>query len=133
MKTKPKLNVPLLRKIQRAIMQEPKRIVMNDWLIQNIDDEEDRGLKTPDCGTVGCIAGWAAVLHETSDPKNFSAAEGDWPDANTYLGIENGDPLFYPDQWPFKFQKMLRKHPPQTKAYARVVCSRIDHFIKTGK
>lgn len=131
---KTKINVRLLRRIQRAIMAEPKRLDMGDWLVRGQQRIQQNGLKEPDCGTVGCIAGWAAVLDKTSDPKKFEDAEVSWMRADQILGLthEQGNALFYTDEWPEKFFDKLDALKEQTRAYARVVCQRIDHFIKTN-
>jgi hypothetical protein len=116
------MNVELLRKIQKHILEEPKRIYMPRWrLVFSAIRKE--GLCAPECGTVGCIGGWAEIL---------SGVEGY---ARDLLGLdsEHGEAsrLFNDDEWPEKFQTGLRKANPQTQAYAQVVSDRIDHFIST--
>lgn len=57
----PKLNVKLLRRIQRHIVAEPRRYE------QSVYGDTVTGKKAPTCGTQGCIAGWAVFL---STPKS---------------------------------------------------------------
>jgi hypothetical protein len=49
------MNVPLLRKVKKHILAEPRRLEMNNWAV-NVDEEE------APCGTQACIAGWAVIL-----------------------------------------------------------------------
>jgi hypothetical protein len=54
------MNVKLLRKIQKHILEEPRRLDMDVVLVKDIDPASWRD--APPCGTVGCIAGWACAL-----------------------------------------------------------------------
>lgn len=57
----------LLSDVIRVIQEEPKRLLMDDWLVQ-----PDRHYSwtacvaklggPPACGTIGCVAGWVVVL-----------------------------------------------------------------------
>lgn len=117
------MNIELLREVQSHIKQDPKSVNMPYW-IENYPKHS--GLKVPKCGTVACIGGWAELL------SGMNPAEGE---AARLLGIEHvpgaANRLFLEHRWPYKFRSLLDKHEPQTKAYAKVVSDRIDHFIAT--
>lgn len=49
----------VLSYVRRLILQEPKRY--NQWSVLMLDQ---RGRYAPECGTIGCVAGWVyAVTH----------------------------------------------------------------------
>lgn len=58
------MNVKLLRKIQKAILAEPRRFEMTRW-VQKV---EANGPDDPPCGTTACIAGFADML---TNPEIF--------------------------------------------------------------
>jgi hypothetical protein len=129
-----KLNVRLLRKIQRHILEEPKRFIMGDVIVREdpgveiLDDELI--WKMPKCGTAACIAGWALLLSGKRGSDMSKAAK--------LLGIEDPDTegydgdsaLFYTSKWPAKFYNAWNV-AKSNKARARVAVRRIEHFIKT--
>lgn len=128
------MNIPLLRKIQKAIREEPRRFDMRDWVM--LSD------KSP-CGTSACIAGHAAMIALKKPPeKSLALAAGRLLDkhnndndyyiaqiAKDLLLLSSGQAnrLFFRSEWPAKFQK-LTKTP---KARAQQAIARINHFIKT--
>lgn len=135
MKTKkaiPTLNVRLLRKVQKHILDEPKRLDMLQW--------EYRSTVAP-CGTQACIAGWTTILAKKRVNKRddypriaakllglkFSANYGYLVDSDCDAGR-----LFLSCAWPEQFadaydvSKSFRHN-------ARVTSRRIDYFIKEGK
>lgn len=64
-------NVPLLRRVQAAIEDEPNRIDMRHPLdITSFSDTCERKKDLPACGTIGCIGGWTLML---SDPEAQSS------------------------------------------------------------
>lgn len=134
------MNTPLLRKVQAAILEEPKRLDMGDWVFL-----DSKSAMAPACGTVGCIAGWSVLLNHEPDPtKALDAvydlgfndytffAEDLLGEAILILGLEE-DPLqydlFYDLSWPEHFQARLRNTRPRTPQYAQVVSDYIDYFI----
>lgn len=121
------MNVPLLRKVQAAILEEPKRLDMGSWAYRT--DHVDNG---PKCGTVACIAGWAIILNKTDKPARFSLFVHDSSDtcdiAMGLLGLKD-DNLFFEDYWPAKFFEPLLVMRPGSRGYAQVVSDYIDHFI----
>lgn len=62
--SKAKTAYGLLSEIAALALQEPKRMRMSTWL--NRKAKRMYGADaTPACGTVGCIAGWGAILAGT--------------------------------------------------------------------
>ncbi len=118
------MNVELLLKVKEAILEEPSRIDMADWV--KADD-------TVPCGTVGCIQGWGVALQTGLrgwdlvayfyNPEAYDDAFDLTP------GQQNR--LFYEHEWPYAYWDKLRSYRRQTPEYAQVVADRIDHFIAT--
>jgi hypothetical protein len=151
------MNVKLLRKIQKHILEEPRRLNMDGWGM--VFDMEDAAIdkRVPPCGTAGCIAGTACIITGAIKPSRiigrtyrntYTGGRPFWefpdntPDkARKALGLkkEQAQRLFYmPDHiwsdidlhWPKRFGTAYRKaKTPRGKA--RVTSRRIDHFIKT--
>lgn len=141
MKTeKKKLNVRLLRKIQRHILEEPKRFLMRAFVETGkpgtayMNDEWEFE-KFPACGTAACIGGWACILN-----GKLSARNGDFEiPAARLLGVtrsrnfmvkSQADRLFHVPYWPEQFKHEFRRAHGAT-AHARIAAARIDHFIAT--
>lgn len=123
------MNVRLLRRVQKIILSEPKRLDMSTWG-ERVDPKEDPS--APKCGTVGCIAGWAYMLANRV-PRKFGAEMPPiWRDAGAEaldISDEQARALFYVKDWPEKFIDAYS--PDGSKKSARVCARRIDHFIKT--
>lgn len=56
------MNVRLLRRVAKHIVEEPRRYNQGSWC--------DRSNDAP-CGTMACIAGWAVILGDKLDPKKI--------------------------------------------------------------
>lgn len=148
------MNVRLLRRIQKAILEEPKRVAMNVWAVGGdaiqfgeYKSEFGSGVDlckrsdVPACGTIGCICGWGFAL--TTKLRGNALADmmdklwrsgGVTPAGSAKLfGLteEQAKCLFFRDCWPDEFSNKLDRLYFGTKRYARVVCDRIDHFIAT--
>lgn len=120
-----KMNVKLLRKIQKHILAEPKSYDQNAIISET-------------CGTIACIGGWAFLLGGGVRTPSVNELS----DARDFLGInrEQGDRLFEyvttsrlesSMAWPAKFiRQYLAAKTPRGRANAAV--RRIDHFIKTN-
>jgi len=133
------VNVRLLRKIQKHILEEPKRLRMNYWFIDGLTPgarfggrlgyfDINESAEVPECGTVGCIAGWACVL---SGPKPLT---GEWLDGRGQEALALTDDqrlrLFNVSNWPQLFiDKYAKAKTPRGRGTA--TASRIDHFIAT--
>ncbi len=135
------MNVELLEKVRKHILEEPKRINMKNWIInpfilRDKFQELKYQNKLPACDTVGCIAGWA--LQVSSKKKLTSFDKGD-AQVKLNLTYEQANRLFLLENmatdknyWPAYFENKLKNLNPGTRAYARVVSQRIKHFIATG-
>jgi hypothetical protein len=139
--TTKKLNVKLLRKIQKHILAEPKRFIMDTWIRRGQPGQDlmipDAGLPSvviPACGTAACIGGWALKLSGIRLAKNTPVAKR----AKALLGIEPQndrdswpeDRLFVTDEWPREFYVRFEKSR-NLQERAQIACERIDHFIAT--
>jgi hypothetical protein len=122
------MNVKLLRRIQKHILAEPKRLDMGHFIARK-SDGSGLVVRFPQCGTVACIAGWAVTL-STKEKLDYRRIEGR---ARQLLGITQTQAknLFFDSNWPQQFAERLGLTEPQTKAHARITAKRIDHFLKT--
>lgn len=129
------MNVKLLRKVKKHILEEPRRFAMGTWLkkytpgtlIDEPDSEAFVTRRVPACGTVGCIAGWTVDL--TGGKSNRAAFEST---ARRRLEISptKSTRLFYTYAWPQKFlDRYLNANTKQTRA--KIAAERIEHFIST--
>lgn len=128
------MNTRLLRRIQRHILEEPKRVDMIRFIARRGSKKAaahgaTHGLEFPECGTVGCIAGWAATF--TTSRKFRYNSTGVIAAKALKLSCVEAEILFFEDAWPDKFKLPLWNLEAQTPEYARVVSDRIEHFIKT--
>jgi len=142
------LNVELLRKVQRHIKEEPKRLRMNNWLVIRQPGEHiymDTGyIIMPSCGTVGCIAGWTWFLAQNPEELEYKLAQMSKDskgrtsslevEAEKLLDIEDTKIpfcLFYLDTWPSLFSdKWYDLDIDNIQGHADVVCEVIDSFIE---
>jgi hypothetical protein len=118
------MSVKLLRKVEKAILKEPKRFCMGTW-----GDLAQRD--APVCGTVGCIAGWAALLNVTENPDEFRKHVDMMTQKNGKRALKLTLPqcrrLFFLSGWPSKFQTLFLRGDS-----VKAAVKRIEHFIKTG-
>lgn len=141
---KRKINVRLLRKIQRAIMERPDQFEMSMWFSHYLMfRDQDQAVPAGGCGTAACIAGWAITLNsKTPKPAvvcdrlhrsfQWSFSDRVFEKAQRLLGLSEGQArsLFMDEHWPEPFYENYNKtNKPAVRA--RVACQRIDHFIKT--
>ena len=148
-----------LRKIEKAILEEPKRLDMHQWgekelvkggLVKSGDvDKAD----APPCGTVACMAGWAVTLLmpkkefnkfmkpaiDMAKSRGFQVFYFPWDTEDRAAALlnlngEQADALFLPDFWPpdYKSTYRLAKGTPKQRAKirAKVTASYIEAFIK---
>lgn len=133
MAEKKKLNVKLLRKIERHILEEPRRFMMSRFYAYGQPGQPfvapyfDLAPTVPECGTAACIAGWANIL------TGHDRIADSW-NAEQLLGLtdEQGQRLFLIGCWPnpFKARYRLAKTP---KTRAKIAAERIEFLIKEGK
>jgi hypothetical protein len=139
-KTKRRLNVKLLRRIQKHILEEPRRFIMRTFVIKGEPENEiwsdgfNNRQKLPACGTAACIAGWAAILGGAKLRRDKHGEINYWSPAKRLLGLgySQSEALFNSTQWPpaFKERYSFAKEPTER---AKIGAERIEHFIKTGE
>lgn len=118
----------LLEEVIAAIEAEPKRIYMPSYISRWVHHVGDT---LPACGTQGCIAGWAAILHFRGKGGDGSITTGlaaqslmprdvwdDW----TKLTVGGPDDPRYP--WPSDSLYYMDRG-----AYARIVVGNIRRFM----
>lgn len=123
------INVKLLRKVKKHILEEPSRFFMNSVIVRGAPgakvtlDGIEREI--PKCGTAACIAGWACILSGETEPIGMSRAE-------KLLGLDDhgGTRLFVEDCWPDKFHRRWQQSKTLITR-AKIAAERIDHFIAT--
>lgn len=133
---KRKLNVKLLRKIQRHITEEPRRFFMDGYMREAMDEKDwrdyvsytpDLSKTMPPCKTAACIAGWANILSGNNGWLNGLE------DAAAEIGLLGNDWgfLFVSDLWPNPFSTAYNEaKTPKTRA--KIACARIDWLIEKG-
>lgn len=149
------MNKPLLRRIQKHIAKEPKRLVMGafvmrkgeipDWGLEPIHRVHDgASIACEDhpfakCGTAACIAGWAVLL-TVDKPDKWRDGGHVEVKAQKLLELKNKldevtgtsqvDRLFHVEHWPSQFMNAY-EDAATPAAKARATIGRIDHFMKT--
>ncbi len=113
----------LFDKIEAAILEEPKRINMAEWVV---DTKYLIASQIPECGTIACIAGWACAIGMRLNSKNLLAQrfQGDIPSGAAKLlelDREGLNELCVVSHWPEEWGDKLGRHCPGTKGYAKVV------------
>jgi len=128
-----KMNVKLLRKIEKHILAEPKRFWMR-WFVA-VKDGIHKKLYTrvgtwrayPKCNTAACVAGWACILSgkKVSPNQHLSVLASD------ILGLDPDQAarLFVPQNWPRQFHAGIRDDGK--KETVKTAVARIEHFIRT--
>lgn len=151
------MNVPEIRKLQRDIMEEPKRFAMHTWGTKLISKMEhfnnfsaygalsevkvrDDARLVPPCNTAVCMAGTVVFKAKPKTfmliVKNTHVAEH----ARQILGIteDQARRLFFVDHWPKKFRKQFSKrtdvaknpNPKLIRKNARVAVALLEEFIR---
>lgn len=120
-----RMNVRLLRRIQKQILKEPRQFYQDAWF--------ERAEGIPNCGTAACIAGWAIALSKKMTPAK---AIGKFKDPSKFgrrlldLEKEQSEKLFYRENWPSKYGRLYSSSSIKEKA--RTAVKRIDRFISTN-
>lgn len=132
--TNPKLNVRLLRRIKKHILDRPTRFFMESYVDQGTPGGRtcgftDQAKRYPECGTTACIAGWANIL---------TGAKADWEirdagRASDKLGLQPGQGclLFCDLNWPKAFADDYEKASTPLQR-VKIAAARIEHLISTG-
>jgi len=128
--TKTKLNVTLLRKVMKHILEEPRRLRQSEWLAKKGDAyyKHVPRKERPPCGTVACIAGWAVELSGVEVPTSphvSTLALNLLVKGNDYHAEDLRDKLEYQ-----LFMYFPQGIAPSTLEYAQDVVRRTKEFIK---
>lgn len=145
-----KINVELLKKVKKHILEEPRRLLMDDLVVRKMDDEDfvaDDGkmVKFASCGTAACIAEWSVLLTDglwpegdlwrraaklLGIPKDQICSNGFYDDNGEYISIPVlAEKLFYVDEWPVAYRIPYKKARSQ-KQRAKIAAKRIEAFIR---
>ena len=140
------MNVELLEKVKRHILEEPRRVEMCEAL--------GPSRKAP-CGTIGCLAGWGLVVDDPDyeaairkwglapwgydwqmpvglDPEDEERESVFWSAARKYeLTERQARRLFHVECWPEGWAEELDE-AGRPEEYAAVVVARVDAFIASG-
>jgi hypothetical protein len=128
------MNIKLLEKVKQRILEHPNRFVMREWIItkealgKSFKADGGQEIAFDNCGTAGCIAGWACLI-QTRGKARTNSVNADL-EARDYLEFseEQAEELFYMGGWPIKFSNDYLKAKTQEER-ARIAAARIDHFI----
>lgn len=123
--------------VKKHILEEPKRLSMEDWGYQKLEEEGG-----PACGTVACIAGWLTLLDKpelmSANEEIFSAAMRAASTVGAPLlglnlqeeeGVDMVWKLFYAQDWPFEFEQRYFNISATQEERAGVTAEYIDYFI----
>jgi hypothetical protein len=117
----------LLTDVIAYMLEEPKRIYMQDWLIRDMDAIKDVfNFDGPACGTVGCIAGNTVVLSKGKEIRGSVEHVA----LRTLAGYENDD-LWQDLRRLFLNIDVDARYG--TKKYAQIVAKRIRAFQRLWK
>jgi hypothetical protein len=126
------MNVRLLRKIQKHILTEPRRLIMRIFVAHaetygpTYEGDSGHAVRFPTCKTAACISGWACLLTKQKRIKAY------WARGRRILDLSEGQAirLFIDTQWPQPFSDQYG-NATTPRMRARIAVRRIDHFIKT--
>lgn len=120
----------LLRKVKAVVLDEPRRLDLGEWLGAFRDRlgarehaRESAMPGAPECGTIGCISGWCAIL--TRKPgSDVYAYRFQLP----HVPFDALTQLYSPNFGTYDSVK-AKYGAPGTKTHARFVAVRIDNFL----
>lgn len=121
-----KPNIPLLRRVQRAILEHPEEFDMAYFFGRRA------------CGTTACICGWSATLgsrHKSIILDLYGNKIEETATNMLRLSSDQSEKLFYLCFWP---EFHLRWHndirfTDDYEGMALCAFERIEHFIQTGE
>ena len=142
----PMATVRLVRKVEKCILEEPKRFDMGEAGNRESADEVKQNRLLPSCGTVACIAGWVSIIKLGGIKKAFTKSNDgtyyytdyDFMDfAEKTLGLGkhglcSADDLFYEHSWPEPFCGWFADARSK-RAEAKIGVERLEHFLHTGQ
>lgn len=136
-----RLNVNLLRKIQKIIVEDPSGFNMTIYLFvpspHQLTGDESAGmlLGSHSCGTVGCIAGYATAMSRKTKNINYLRVDSD--SGAVALGIANEEGEYTPQAWElfhnYHWDQPFKKRYEEAKSKeerSQVASDYIDHFIE---
>jgi hypothetical protein len=125
------MNTELLIKVREAIMAHPHNTDMvAGWILHS-------NFQVAQCGTTGCIAGWAIAGGDLEKLRKRREATGAGHQvrerAKKLLDITEAqaDRLFHVYAWPPSL-KWSYDSATTWRMRAKITARRIDHFINTG-
>src|SRR4051812_1129199 len=141
--------VRLLRRVEKRILDNPRRFTMDIYVSDARDWYEHNPTNLPPCGTVACIAGWAMLEDAPAKAlRAMTAAQKLWMDEQaggwfrsllTTHGVRPDSGHGYPyrrivatSAWPDKY-RVAYTNAKSAAGQARVAARRIEHFIKAGE
>ncbi len=139
------MNVGLLKKIQKEILVEPRRLNMERWLHNFvIPIGNDDPLLAP-CGSVGCIAGhaiWIDGLKKTDRTFKDIVFVRTFQTKYLYhverkarrllrLTVSQSQRLFFLEQWPKQLMSEYNQNKRSRQKCAEITSKRIALFIET--
>lgn len=128
----------LLSDVIRTILEEPKRVHMDNWLLQGegVKDFLYRkgvlDIGGPACGTIGCISGWITTLKPNANVSSIAGEDIIAP----YIGWGGGIDGAYLRRQEMReaadamFMDTTVDATYGTRKYARIVAGRIRKFQK---
>lgn len=121
----------ILRKAVKHIKAVPARYDQNAVLEYSLKGEKwGPKQKFPECGTIGCLAGWISVLEKQED--GF-LGRIDFVTKLLGLSIKQECALFGSHiNWPSKFEEAY-ENAKTLKQRTKVLEERVNYFIKTGE
>jgi len=135
----PELNVPLLRKVQKQILDEPKSFMMRTWILTGnpgsvlYTDKDCNGkqgeTEFTSCGTAACIGGWAMLIAGQGYTSSIFEAAAD------LLGLEKDlsnatSRLFNTAYWDEDLRTAYEKVGQSLECRAKIACEQIDRYIE---
>ena len=127
------MNIELLRKIRSSILENPQNFDMSTWFDsedgcdENLIGRGESCAVLDQCGTTGCIAGWA--LHLT---KSINTGNTFWEQAQKILELSKNqaENLFYVNNWPDKYRDAYNDEAGGDEA--KITARRITAFIASN-
>ncbi len=133
----------LLNDVARAVLEEPKRLNMDHWLIVGKKTIKKMHVKEPMCNTVGCLAGWVTVLTRTPTIERAGCQPSKRRVSESAIQIlagevpEGGGFVTPDDKFVNDLENLFHCFPYQrasgTRAYAREVVKALRAFQKKHK
>lgn len=129
------MNIKPLRQLKRMFVSQPARLNMAVFA------RVSRAKNAPECGTVGCIAGWLVLLNKRSPREGYKdtvrrlvhGGDLEYPgEAARILGCTHWQArqLFYAGNWPYALYEAYASAKTSTER-VRVAIKRINLWIRT--